>query len=286
MSKNTKKGNVVLIEAFVVLCLLFMVQYVLAGIDEVTNTVTRDADFFTVRLEEVETNGERVNHIAYVRIGKYLINMGASCLVDWPPDNYPFSSDTILASAYASAVKSGAGEPLAGRVFDVADSAEFDSLQQLLSHDKLDIARQAAAAGTTINGFDIDISGYLPDIDPKGLFLAVFTCACHYSLKGNLGKYLEQVELRFPHPIVLTYTKISSRTVDAWEFVGYHHFTQQLKGRESILPGLVFKDAKFTDPDPKNAYRRFDFLLLPSGKWEQSNYDSRKVDDSAVNPNE
>jgi hypothetical protein len=250
---SAKKGNVVLIEAFVVLCLLFVLQYVLAGISDSWSEAPQ-ADFFTLTIEEVETADNTTNHLAYVQLNEYMVDMEGS---DPKSSNCPpVPNDPRVYPFILGKTLEGIPHAVAG-VSRVSDPRGLQRPQAGLAKLNLSVNSYRARVGRNLL-----LMGYLRDLSPNDLFVSVFTCECRLTPPSVS-------DLKYPHPVILTLTVFSGGSATQSEHIAYHHVKQEAE------PGAAALYEDSAHMQPEQPLHRFDFRLHPSGVFEVANFESR-----------
>jgi hypothetical protein len=263
MAASGKKGNVVLIEAFVVLCLLFMLQYVLAGIRDATEGISIPS-FFSIDIGQVETANDQTNHFDFVQIDRFMLDMGggANCPLPVDPRVYGIIEGKISQNAIPAPRQFQLDGVLKDNTLAIKDDAAFLIAKNGLSSKGITLERYRGQVG-----YNIVASGYLDDIK-AGLFISLFSCECNLSASPN-----EVVGLDHPHPLILALTKVSIAESSSNEYVAYHHHEQRT-GAGVPLSGLLFDNPAKSAPNAP--IRRFDFFIDSHGKVESENLVLRK----------
>lgn len=251
-----KKGNVVLIEAFVVLCLLFMLQYVVAGVAERSNESHEDG-VYIVTLTQSQSDGDVTSHFDAVRIDGHLLMMdGKNCPPIATPSAYRFIKRNGRMEAFDISTTERTD-------LNVAADNDLKIFRDLVASSEIQVTPyQPGQADGPANaaGWGILLTGKLRSLQKMPLVIEAFVCTCYLKIDSIKGSKFD-----FPHPILATVTTISDSGQLTRNLVGYNHNSEV--NQDAILA------LRSGDIDMKPSIRRFSLTLTSKGSvtWEQFN---------------
>lgn len=252
----------VLIEAFVILCLLFMLQYIVSGISSGTSDPVTVAQFYAIDFRQLQTANDTTNHVDYIQVGSLMLDMGASrdkgsnCPVSADPKSYHYMDGTRTSWDLGPPDRVTVASGEKANSFLISDDAAYEDVKQALALQKVIISRKKGAEV----GFDISIAGYLTDLK-EPLRIAIYTCACGLQNKGTaLG-------LRFPHPSTISVVTFSAKGAVSKTLVAYNHF--EMAAERGKAHGWLTIDSDGAIPD--HPLREFQLLVRRDGSIETTN---------------
>lgn len=253
-----------------VLCLLFMLQYVLAGIGQSQNTGSAP-NFFMIDIHEVESGELAVNHVQFIQISDVLIQTPnpAGCPLPVPPTAYHFITGDVLPEVPVATNPVRIGTKVYPNWIVLNDQQQLSDLRSQLAKSGISIdiykTRGDRPPGSDI--YNLLLSGYLEDLKAP-IPMSIYMCQCDLTQTqgGTVG-------LSKPHPVILTLMSVTRDTSTETEFIAYNHVSQDPRsGKDG--GGWMFLDAQHNNPT-SYPVRRFDFLLSPNGETRSSNFEIR-----------
>jgi len=243
-----------MVEAFVVLSIVFLIQYALAKVT-IDDSSIELKEYFFVQVRQLETSGDDSNHLAYATVNGMLIDLiGQDNCPRGAPFKYPFEIENGVSKS-REVVKEFVNT-IEGRVRNLfvvfADS--FNTLQKTLKNKKVNITVQPGYAGN-----QLQISGLHSSIGEEGLNIQIFSCICFLPYDGSGAIGLDK-----PHPLRITVTTISNDSVTNSDYVGYYHFTEpNYKGLNGVITNA--------SNDWNKSYRKYQINYSADGSISASN---------------
>ncbi|UWM75851.1 hypothetical protein N1937_00960 [Rhizobium sp. WSM4643] len=250
MAGGGKKGNVVLIEAFIVLCLLFMLQYVIAGMSDSSAKSGVGKATLLLDISQISTAKNTTYHVDLVQIGDALLSLGGKqgCPLPWVP--WPYHFETGVSTPHMPPEEVS----LEGKMLRNLFGAAGTGLDEFRSYVKTTKGLTATVYKGQVDN-NVMISGEL-EPEERPFDLSVFLCPCTLDQDSSH----QDSDLEYPHPVILT-LKLRGTNVDLERtYVADYHKSQM---DEPDLGGLLYEDSARRLP-VKNPLRRFG-LKITSG---------------------
>jgi hypothetical protein len=234
MASSSKRGSVVLIEAFVVLCLMFVLQYILAGIAEQSSAASRYDKFVEVEVVQAETAGNKSNHFAYAQIGEHYLSMGGTdnCPLPTEPWNYHFVSGETAKIPENARMKAPGQIVIAGKqvedVFNALNPVSLATAKQVFSLEGITVD---TIPGQTTSSPNLLISYAIRPDQTKQFQLRIFMCICDLPP----ATATPEKEVKFPHPLLVSVFREVEDGAVINQFAGYYHFKQDANANVGLL---------------------------------------------------
>lgn len=244
-------GNVVLVEAFIVLSLVFMIQFVLSA----TATQSREVEeknIFNATFRQLETRGNAANHFRFLVIDEFVILMGGK---DNCHEGHIANPEAFPNFDISSSVIIGNQRP--DNKFEISS----DETALLISH--LEEKGIFIQFSPDTVGQKISITGDLNIIEDKEVEISAIMCVCYLSAPSNDPL----IGIEHPHPLAVELFTYRNGHAEMVEAFGYHH--DRARTQSNLEGGLISADTDghaYIDP-----FRQFKVSFDRSGRYSLEN---------------